>query len=178
MFDVQMTDTPEFLHLVSPNIITKDWDGMFFAELEAKFSEPSLRYHCVGLYSLSKDHLGDIVKLAQNQTGKKKPLMRIKTVRKMKVYDLMTGGEEGVRFVNQKSRIDPCEDQDRDRVDGRNPLLLSGTKSFSRSNSVKEKLDRHNDNQLTYENIAMPEVFVNVYFDEQEDVSIDNGKKT
>merc|ERR1719397_2488603 len=172
-----MTDDPVYLNLVSPNIITKDWDGRFFAELEAKFCSPSLRYHCVGLYSLSKDRLWEIVKLAENQPegGARKPLMRIKTVQKMKVYDLMTGGDEGVRFVNQKSRIEEDKEEDKldhDQEEDKLDQAPNRKKSLNRTKSVKAKIDRHNDNQLPYENIAMPEVLVDVYFDGQEKVPV------
>ena len=35
--------------------------------------------------------------------------------------------------------------------------------------SVKDKINRHNDNQMTYENIAMPEVDVDVFYDNDEE---------
>ena len=167
-----MTDEPLQLRLVSPCIISDDWDGAIFADLEASFAEPSLRYHCVGKYMFSKDDLCNILKLAgkcqksDDLGGRgKKPLLRIKTVEKMKVFDLMTGGEKGAEYVNQPNK--PKNDQ-RDHVDGNSV----DRKSLNRSKSVKHKLDRHNDNQLTYESIAMPEIAVEVYFDNHENSSV------
>ena len=45
-----MTDEPECLELVSPSVIDDDWDGSIFAELQASFSNPSLRYHAIGKF--------------------------------------------------------------------------------------------------------------------------------
>ena len=161
-----MTDEPIHLRLVSPCIITEDWDGSIFADLEASFSHPSLRYHCVGKYMFSKDDICKILKLASSHQPlgdkalKRKPLLRLKTVEKMKVFDLMTGGDEGARYVNQKPRV-----KDQDQVDAD---WDEDMPSLRRTRSVKQKIDRHNDNQLAYESIGMPEVEVEVYYDMDE----------
>ena len=171
-----MTDEPVQLRLVSPCIITEEWTGSIFAELEASFAQPSLRYHCVGLFTFSKDFLWEIIQLGQRCQVKgreaesgARPLLRIRTVRKMKVFDLMTGGAEGVQFVNQKS---VWPGRERTGPDGAHQTDGVRKENLSRTKSVKEKIDRHNDNQLPYENIAMPEVLVDVYFDNREDVYI------
>ena len=46
--------------------------------------------------------------------------------------------------------------------------LSSSQKNFLKL-SLKDKIDRHNDNQLDYENIAMPEVDVDVFYDDDEE---------
>ena len=152
-----MTDSPVQLRLVSPTIISKDWDGAVFADLEASFAEPSLRYHCVGRFMFSRDDLSSIVRLAERsqQVGPRMPLLRIKTVEKMKVFDLMTK-----HLVNKPNTRNTG---DRDQTDDD-----SGVRTFHRTKSIKQKLDRHNDNKLKYEDIAMPEVEVEVFFDNDE----------
>ena len=74
---MKMTDTRMNLNLISPNIITHSWDGCLFAELEAKFSVPSLRYHCIGKYVFHADDIRKIAHLAQNS---EQGLIKIKTV--------------------------------------------------------------------------------------------------
>ena len=159
-----MTDEKIQLRLVSPCIITPEWDGRIFADLEASFSQPSLRYHCVGNFMFGKGSRAKIKRLAQAKSGKgdqSKPVLRMKTVEKMTVFDLMTGGDAGAKHVNQeekKSRV-------QDRVDGPS----GGQRSRAMKLSVKDKINRHNDNQMTYENIAMPEVDVDVFYDDDEE---------
>ena len=46
--------------------------------------------------------------------------------------------------------------------------LSSSQKNFLKL-SLKDKIDRHNDNQLDYENNAMPEVDVDVFYDDDEE---------
>ena len=81
-----MTDEKTQLRLVSPCLVTPDWDGRIFADLEASFSQPSLRYHCVGNFMFSRDSLADITRLAQtkDRRGKgeqrKPPVLKMKTV--------------------------------------------------------------------------------------------------
>ena len=49
----QVYDTPEYLHLVSPNILYDTfWEGDLFAELETSFSNPSLQYHAIGKFCI------------------------------------------------------------------------------------------------------------------------------
>ena len=82
-----MTDEPQQLTLVSPNMITTDWDGTLFAELQASFSVPSQRYHCIGRFMFCRDDRDNIVQLAGScQT----PLV-IRTVDTMTVFEVMTG---------------------------------------------------------------------------------------
>ena len=158
-----MTDDPVQLRLVSPCIITLHWDGCIFADLEASFSQPSLRYHCVGKFMFSPESRGEIVTLARETTQcrfgvEKKPVLRMKTVEKMTVFDLMTGGDEGAKFVNKEQKSGNPDGVDGGGRSGRNLKL-----------SLKDKIDRHNDNQLDYENIAMPEVDVDVFYDDDEE---------
>ena len=58
-----MTDEKVQLRLVSPCLITPDWDGRIFADLEASFSQPSLRYHCVGHFMFSTDSRDQIISM-------------------------------------------------------------------------------------------------------------------
>ena len=173
-----MTDEPVQLRLVSPCILTEDWTGSLYAELEASFACPSLRYHCVGQFMFSKHFLWRIRDLEERSRagGNKAPLLRMKTVRRMKVYDLMTGGAEGEKFFNMKS-IHP----DMGNMEGDNEDRLDEAKirpdQVKRQETVKDKIDRHNDNQLTYENIAMPEVLVDVFFGNQEDDCVRTSMK-
>ena len=161
-----MTDEVTQLRLVSPCLVTPDWDGRIFADLEASFSRPSLRYHCVGNFMFSRDSLADITRLAQtkDRRGKgeqrKPPVLKMKTVKKMTVFELMTGGDEGDEFVNKEQKRTV-----QDQADG-----LSGDHSNrAKKTSVKDRINRHNDNQITYENIAMPEVDVEVFYDNDEE---------
>lgn len=156
-----MTDCPVQLRLVSPTIISKDWDGAVFADLEASFAEPSLRYHCVGRFMFSRENLSAIVRLAERsqQVGPRRPLLRIKTVEKMKVFDLMTE-----HLVNKPDTVN-TGDLDQTDDDSR-------VSTFRRTKSIKQKLDRHNDNKLKYEDIAMPEVEVEVFFDNDEEAFV------
>ena len=126
---LQMTDEPVQLRLVSPCIITEEWTGSIFAELEASFAQPSLRYHCVGLFTFSKDFLWEIIQLGQRCQVKgreaesgARPLLRIRTVRKMKVFDLMTGGAEGVQRLRN--------------YDKKNSFFTASLISFCRKNKV------------------------------------------
>ena len=89
-----MTDDPIQLRLVSPCIIAPEWqwDGCIFADLEASFSQPSLRYHCVGKFMFCKESRAEIIRLAQDSKSRlaegKKPVLRMKTVKKMKSLSL------------------------------------------------------------------------------------------
>ena len=159
-----MTDEETQLRLVSPCLITPDWDGRIFADLEASFSQPSLRYHCVGHFMFGKACRARINRLAQSKSGQgdqSKPVLRMKTVEKMTVFDLMTGGDAGAQHVNQEEKKSKVKDQ----VDGPS----GGHRSRAMKLSVKDRINRHNDNQIAYENIAMPEMDVDVFFDHDEE---------
>ena len=168
-----MTDEKIQLRLVSPCIVTSEaqWDGRIFADLEASFSQPSLRYHCVGKFMFCKQSRAKIARLAQDKREeKRKPVLRMKTVEKMTVFDLMTGGDKGAEFVNKEEIKKSGREEDRrsrlqDQVDG--PSSGLGTRASKLS--VKDKINRHNDNQISYENIAMPEVDVDVFYDNDEE---------
>ena len=159
-----MTDEKIQLRLVSPCIITLIWDGCIFADLEASFSQPSLRYHCVAKFMFSEESRGEIVRLARETNSRlgeeRKPVLRMKTVEKMTVFDLMTGGDEGAQLINKEYKSG-----DQDEADGPE----EARKGRNLKLSVKEKIDRHNDSQMTYENIAMPEVDVEVFYDDDEE---------
>ena len=139
-----MTDTRMNLNLISPNIITHSWDGCLFAELEAKFSVPSLRYHCIGKYVFHADDIRKIAHLAQNS---EQGLIKIKTVSEMTVFDLMTGGDVSDECVNDASE---------DEAD------FSQKMKLNRQKSIKKKLEENNESHLSYEQIAMPEIEVEV----------------
>ena len=64
-----MTDSPRCLTLVSPNLITRDWDGSLFAELEASFSLPSLRYHAIGKFSFALEDVERVTRHASQCPG-------------------------------------------------------------------------------------------------------------
>ena len=156
---LQMTDEPENLNLVSPCIIDQNWDGSIFAELQASFSNPSLRYHAIGKYMFNS-HYCNAIKEASKQAFVTENLnvMRIQTVKKMKVFDLMTGGDESGKYVNQTS----CNGDQVDHGSSKKPTREE------RVNAVKAKLEEYNDSNLNYEDIAMPEIEVLVYFGNQE----------
>ena len=139
-----MTDTRMNLNLISPNIITQSWDGSIFAELEAKFSVPSLRYHSIGRYVFHCDDMEKIVNLAKNSD---RGLLKIRTISEMTVFDLMTGGDVGDECVNDASE---------DETD------FSQKKKLNRTKSIKKKLEEYNDCYLSYDKISMPEIEVEV----------------
>ena len=146
----QVTDSPLCLSLVSPNLISRDWDGSLFAELEASFAIPSLRYHCIGKFSFSPEDVERITRLATKCPG---GLLRIRTCEEMTVFELMTGGEQGANFINQSYTEEDHTDASRK------------TKGFIGSKSIREKLEKYGDSYLPYNDIAMPELPVEVSVD-------------
>jgi len=156
-----MTDQPEKLNLVSPCNIDQDWDGSVFAELEASFSKPNLRYHAIGKYMFNLQFCEQIREAANRSNSK---VMRIQTVKEMKVFDLMTGGDDSGQYVNQMNSSG-------DEVD--HPMHKKPTRQ-EKIDAVKAKLDEYSDNNLQYEDIAMPEIEVWVYFDDGENTD-ENG---
>ena len=143
-----MTDSPRCLTLVSPNLITRDWDGSLFAELEARFSLPSLRYHCIGKFSFAPEDVEKITRLASQCPG---GLLRIRTAEEMTVFELMTGGDQGANFINQ------AKSEQEDQADAR-----FQSKKVMRRKSIREKLEKYGDSYLPYRDIAMPELRVEV----------------
>ena len=133
-----MTDEPMNLTLVSPNILGPDWDGFLFAELEASFAISSLRYHCIGRYAFHEDDREMILEMARANEDK---VIKIRTVEKMKVFDLMTGGDEGEDISNG------------DEVDfGRQH---SGHGEKTKARKIQKQLDLYGDQNLKYRDIAM-----------------------
>jgi len=151
-----MTDVPEKLNLVSPCKIGQDWDGSAFAELEASFSNPSLRYHAIGKYMFNLEFIEQIKEAATQSTSK---VMRIQTVKEMKVFDLMTGGDDSGNYVNQMTSSG-------DEVD--HPMNKKLTRQ-EKIDAVKAKLEEYGDSNLQYEDVCMPEVDVLVYFGNEEE---------
>jgi len=150
-----MTDEPEHLKLVSPCVIDQDWDGSIFAELQASFTNPSLRYHAIGKYVFNSCYNSDIIAAAKiSSVTERVTVMRIVTVKKMKVFDLMTGGDESGEYVNQTSVPVDQVDQGSNKKPTREEKV----------NAVKAKLEEYNDSNLQYEDVAMPEIDVVVYF--------------
>ena len=150
-----MTDEPENLNLVSPCVIDQDWDGSIFAELEASFTNPSLRYHAIGKYMFNSCYYKDIIAAARlSSVTYRENVVRIETVNKMKVFDLMTGGDDSGEYVNQTS----CSEDQVDQGSVKKPTREE------KVNAVKAKLEEYNDSNLKYEDIAMPEISVLVYF--------------
>ena len=144
-----MTDPPTCLTLVSPNLISRDWDGSLFAELEASFAIPSLRYHAIGKFSFAPEDVEKVTRLAsQCPDG----LLRIRTCQQMTVFELMTGGDQGANFINQTNT-----EEEEDQVDVRYQ-----SESVMRRKSIREKLEKYGDSYLPYPDIAMPEVRVEV----------------
>ena len=157
-----MTDSPRCLTLVSPNLITRDWDGSLFAELEARFSLPSLRYHCIGKFSFAPEDVEKVTRLASQCPG---GLLRIRTLEEMTVFELMTGGDQGANFINQ-----PNSEVVEDQADAR-----FQSKRVMRRKSIREKLEKYGDSYLPYRDIAMPELRVEVSvhgYDETETVKM------
>ena len=146
----QMTDSPLCLSLVSPNLITRGWDGSLFAELEASFAVPSLRYHAIGKFSFAPEDVEKITRLASQCPG---GLLMIRTCDRMTVFELMTGGDQGANFINQTN----TEEEKEDQVDVR-----CQSKSVLRRKSIREKLEKYGDSYLPYRDIAMPELKVEV----------------
>ena len=148
-------DAPEQLHLVSPCIVTEEgWQGDIFAELEASFSNPSLRYHAIARFMFPKydiDRIRDLARVAnstERQSGRSKP-MRLVTKEPMTVFDLMTGGDEDI--VNQP-RTSCGPDEDCITPTPEKPLNV--------------KLEEYSDDFLEYDDISMPEVPVTVYYED------------
>jgi len=138
-------DKPENLKLVSPNLTdSPQWNGSIFGELEASFSNPSLCYHAIGRFVFDPKDIGRIKQLASN---KPRMPMRIVTREKMTVFDLMTGGDE--ENVNQKSTVE------------RKPPMR---RSVDKEN-VKDKIEFYSDFDLSFGDIAMPEIPVTVYYE-------------
>jgi len=146
-----MTDRPEKLNLVSPCRIDEEWDGSIFAELEAAFSNPSLRYHAIGKYMFHSKFCKEIAKAAELSGN---AVMRIKTVKEMKVFDLMTGGDESGEYINQMN-------SSADEIDFPTNKKLTRQE---KNDAVKNKLEEYADSYLDYEDISRPEIEVLVYF--------------
>jgi len=150
-----MTDEPECLELVSPSIIDDDWDGSIFAELQASFSNPSLRYHAIGKFVFNDSFRIKMIETAKlAKVTKYSDVMKIHTLKKMTVFDLMTGGDESGKYVNQKS-------QSSDEADA---MCLKKVTREEKENALKSKLEQYNDSNLKYEDIAMPEIDVIAFF--------------
>ena len=150
-----MTDEPEHLQLVSPCVIDNHWDGSAFAELQASFTNPSLRYHAIGKFMFNSANYKSITAAArQSAVTENVNVMKIVTVEKMTVFDLMTGGDDSGRYVNQTSVVGDDVDEGSDKKTSREEKV----------NAVRAKLEEYNDSNLKYENIAMPEIDVVVYF--------------
>ena len=79
-------------------------------------------------------------------------VLRIQTCQEMKVFDLMTGGKDGGEYINQMTS---SSDDDVD---------CSQFKHTNCPKSMKAKLEEYGDSKLRYEDIAMPEIEVIVYF--------------
>ena len=81
-------------------------------------------------------------------------VMRIQTVREMKVFDLMTGGDESGDYINQMNSSS-------DEIDF--PSNKKPTRQ-EKNDAVKSKLEDYADSYLVYEDISRPEIEVLVYF--------------
>jgi len=138
-------DKPQHLKLVSPNLTNSaEWTGNIFAELETSFSNPSLCYHAIGRFAFNPK---DIIKIKEIAKGKLQTPMRIITREEMTVFDLMTGGDE--ENVNQPP-IKESQSMRRRKIPMEN---------------IKEKIDFYSDYDCHYEDIAMPEIPVTVYYE-------------
>eukprot|EP00092_Neocalanus_flemingeri_P000078 GFUD01000080.1.p1 GENE.GFUD01000080.1~~GFUD01000080.1.p1 ORF type:complete len:1171 (-),score=266.56 GFUD01000080.1:163-3675(-) len=136
-------DEPQNLKLVSPNLThSPEWSGSIFAELETSFSNPSLCYHALGRFVFDSK---DIKKIQEISSGKL--LLRIVTREKMTVYDLMTGGD--------KENINQTPTQER---------KPSSRKNLAMEN-IKDKIEFYSDSDFHYQDIAMPEVSVTVFYE-------------
>jgi len=143
-------DEPQILKLVSPNLLKDDWNGDLFAELEASFSNGSLKYHVIGKFTFPKCDMDVLKELARKaseieeegeEDGVVIPL-RIATRNAMKVFDLMSNGEN---CSAEAPEFDTCG------------------KDFNKA-SIKEKLKKYSDDHLTFDQIASQEIDVTVYF--------------
>ena len=158
-----MTDEPLNLTLVSPNIIKELWDGFLFAELEASFANPSLRYHCIGRFAFHEEDLDKIIKLTR---GSKPGLLKIRTVKKMTVYDLMTGTmEDHHEDEDEVDAPDFCRSISRHQSRG-----MSEEDQKKRNRKLTIKLDQYGDQNLKYSDIVRPELEVEVFVEHKEDV--------
>ena len=92
-----------------------------------------------------------IIEAAEQSNSK---VMRIQTVKEMKVFDLMTGGDDSGDYINQMNSSG-------DDVDY--PMNKKPTRQ-EKIDAVKEKLEEYGDSNLQYEDIAMPEIEVLVFF--------------
>jgi len=142
-----INDKPQHLKLVSPCLVNfSGWNGEIFAELEASFSNKSLSYHCIGSFFFEDKDLERIGSAAceasQSESETRKFPLRIITRKKMTVFDLMTNSQD---TINQD--VDEVEDVEE-------PL---GT-------SLEDKLKQYSDDDMEYDDIAMPEIPVTVYF--------------
>ena len=141
---------------MSPCVIDNKWDGSAFAELQASFTNPSLRYHAIGMFMFK--FAKDIRTAARQSAGTESAtLMWIVTVKKMTVFDLMTGGDDSGKYVNQMTFVGDDFDEGGDKKTSRDEKV----------NAVRAKLEECNGSNLKYENIAMPEIDVVVYFNSE-----------
>ena len=90
-------------------------------------------------------------------------VMRIQTVKEMKVFDLMTGGDDSGDYINQMNNSE-------DSVDF--PTNKRPTRQ-EKNDAVKAKLQEYGDSNLQYEDISRPEIEVVVYFGG--DDAVENG---
>ena len=88
-----------------------------------------------------------IIEAAEQSNSK---VMRIQTVKEMKVFDLMTGGDDSGDYINQMN----SSGDDVDYPMRKKPTI----------DAVKEQLEEYGDSNLQYEDIAMPEIEVLVFF--------------
>eukprot|EP00092_Neocalanus_flemingeri_P013687 GFUD01014760.1.p1 GENE.GFUD01014760.1~~GFUD01014760.1.p1 ORF type:complete len:1163 (-),score=280.67 GFUD01014760.1:114-3602(-) len=148
-------DEPQHLHLVSPSVTSAgEWNGNVFAELEASFSNPSLMYHVIGKFVFPDEDLEEIRKLAskafhQETITRTDIPLRLVTRNKMKVFDLMTGGD--LEVVNLKSKNDSEEASESSSEE------MEGSR-------VQDKLKKYSDDHFTFEEISMPEIEVTAFF--------------
>ena len=89
-------------------------------------------------------------------------VMKIKTMKEMTVFDLMTGGDASGDYINLMN-------QSTDTVEHPMRGVRRGDESII---DMKTKLEEYGDTQLQYEDIAMPEIEVLVYFGNQPENSV------
>lgn len=153
-----MTDEPMNLTLVSPDVLGPKWDGFLFAELEASFALPSLRYHCIGRYAFHEEDRDRILDMARFTEDK---VIKIKTMEKMKVFDLMTGDE----LINKPD----------DEVDS--GCHQSHGEKRKEERKIQKQLDLYGDQNIKYHDIAMKEVRVKVFLDGEESNGVEARMK-
>ena len=164
-----VTDRPGQLDFVSPCAIHHEsygqWedDGFLFAELQASFSRvlQEQNYHAIGLFCVRPEDREAIRKLskagadlAASQAKEGRPVkylpLKFRTVSEMTIFDLMTG---------RSKAHDISEAEATDAVDGHDTKQKRGV-SFKRSKSMKEKLEKYSDQNISYTDIHMPEIQV------------------